>query len=456
MLLNIIKLKKSTCLNRLFGNQSLLVRLTVLLVFGLSTAHGQTTSEPLTLEDVLKTVLEENPILKQAKGNEKVHESKIGVAKSRKYPKMILEGSFTYVDPVSEVNLPLGENPVTLPLFPNDNWDVHAGIQYTLFDFGRTNEYITMAKIEKLIAEEGLEAVQKKLTYAATELFSTILFTEKAIEVQDKLIVSLKRNLKRTNGFIKNGLATKFDRINTNVRITTAQNKKTSLQNNFKRLQYKLKELLGMGASKKLILAGNLSIENMNIPQTLHGKGKHNELAIATYLDSILLSTEKLVNKSNLPFITLGGKTGFHNGYMPNLDEFRFNYAVFTKITVPIFQGFKVKYEKDIAKIKRENSNWHLQEIKTKINTELAYAEQSLEDSHLEYENNKILIQQAEIAVQQARKKYDNQLITNLDLLDTEVVLAAAQLSLLQSEYKYIMAYYKLQQAKGIKIWQQS
>jgi len=164
-------------------------------------------------------------------------------------------------------------------------------------------------------------------------------------------------------------------------------------------------------------------------------------------------SVQKLTDKGNLPFITVGGTTGFQNGYLPDLDEFKFNYAAFAKVTVPLFQGFKVKHEKQIAKIKVENSKWHLKEVVTKLNTKLSFAEESLENSYEQYENNKILIHQAEISVQQARKKYDNQLITNLDLLDIEVILAGAQLSLLESEYKCIIAQYKLQQAKGIKIW---
>ncbi len=416
-------------------------------------AYGQM-SDSLSLNNVLDLVIENNPVLKQSRGKIAISESKIGIARSNKYPKVIFEGSFAYVDPISKVSLPLGPNPTELPLFPNENYNVHSGVQYTLFDFGRTNEIITISKIEKLIAEEGLEAAQKTLTYAATELFNTILFTKKALQVQDKFITSLKRTLKRTDGFIKNGLATNFDRINTNVRITSAQNKKITLQNSLKKLEYKLKELMGMNVSQKLAITGDLSIEKKNLNQMDLYKGTRNELTIVTHLDSVFKSAEKLTNKSSLPFITVGGTTGFHNGYMPNLNEFRFNIAVFSKITVPLFQGFKVKHEKNIAKIKRDNNNWHLQEIKTKISTELAYAKESLEHSHQEYENNKILIQQAETAVQQARKKYDNQLITNLDLLDTEVVLARAQLALLQSEYKYVVAYYKLLQVKGIKIWQ--
>lgn len=426
-----------------------------LFFFGTSTILGQNTSDSLSLQNVLKIILEHNPILKQSEGKIEIAQSNIGVAKSYKYPKMILEGSFTYVDPVSEVTLPIGDNPIVLPLFPNDNYNVYAGVQYVLYDFGRTKEVINISKIEKLISEEGLEAAQKQLTYAATELFTTILFTENAINVQNQLITSLQRNLKRINGFVDNGLATSFDQVNTNVRITTAQNKKVSLQNSLNNLKYHLGELMGRSPNaKELAIKGVLNIEKQRSEKTLETNEIRSELAIAKHVDSILVSGQNLANKGNLPFITIGGTTGFHNGYLPDLDEFRFNYAAFAKVTVPLFQGFKVKHEQQIAKIKKENSKWHLNEVNTKINTELTSALETLENAYIQYENNKILIHQAEIAVKQARKKYDNQLITNLDLLDTEVVLSGAQLSLLESEYKCIIAQYKVKQAKGIKIWQ--
>ncbi|SDS91730.1 Outer membrane protein TolC [Maribacter dokdonensis] len=426
-----------------------------LIFFGIHIMNGQSTTDSLSLQNVLEIILENNPLLKQSEGKIDIAQSNIGVAESYKYPKMILEGSFTYVDPVSEVTLPIGDNPIVLPLFPNDNYNLYAGVQYVLYDFGRTKEVINISKIEKLISEEGLEAAQKQLTYAATELFTTILFTENAINVQNELITSLQRNLKRINGFVDNGLATSFDQVNTNVRITTAQNKKVGLQNSLNNLKYHLGELMGRSSdAKELAIKGILNIEKQRNEKTFIPKEIRSELAIAKHVDSILISGQKLANKGNLPFITIGGTTGFHNGYLPDLDEFRFNYAAFAKVTVPIFQGFKVKHEKEIAKIKIENSTWHLKEIDTKINTEITSALETLENAYKQYENNKILIQQAKIAVQQARKKYENQLITNLDLLDTEVVLSGAQLSLLESEYKCIMAQYKLQQAKGIKIWQ--
>lgn len=427
----------------------------ILFFFGLFLMHGQNSTDSLSLQNVLEIVLDKNPILKQSEGKIEIANSKIGIAEINRYPKVILEGSFTYVDPVSEVILPIGDSPIVLPLFPNDNWNVYAGVQYVLYDFGRTKEVINISKIEKQISEEGLEAAQKQLTYAATELFNTILFTESAIEVQNKLITSLQRNLKRINGFVENGLATSFDRVNTTVRITTAQNKKVGLQNSLNNLKHHLGELMGRNPNaKELFIKGVLDIEKQRIEKTSLLKGFRSELNIAKHVDSILISGQKLANKGNLPFVTVGGTTGFNNGYLPDLDEFRFNYAAFAKVTVPLFQGFKVKHEQQISKIKIENSKWHLKEVDTKINTELAFAGESLQNAYQQYENNKILIHQAEIAVQQARKKYDNQLITNLDLLDTEVVLAGAQLSLLESEYKCILAQYKLQQAKGVKIWQ--
>lgn len=427
--------------------------LVVLCYFALSSCHAQAIPDSLSLQSVLNIVIERNPILKQAEGKIGISDAQIGISKSNRYPKVSLEGSLTYVDPVSAVSIPLGENQITLPLFPNDNWDAHAGVQYMLYDFGRTTEIINISKIERLIAEEGLEAAQKQLTYTATELFNTILFTENAIEVQEKLVRSLSRNLKRVNGFIKNGMATAFDRVNTKVRITAAENRKVGLQNSLSKLKHGLKELMGMDSDlRELSIKGALDIEDQRIALSGYSISR-NDLIIAKHIDSILLSGQKLANKGNLPFLAIGGATGFRNGYMPVLDDFRFNYAVFAKVTVPLFQGFKVKHERDMAKIKIENSKWHLNEIETKINTELAFAKESLDNAFTQYDNNKILIEQAEIAVQQARKKHDNQLITNLDLLDTEVALAGAQLALLESKYRCIMAHYKIQQAQGAKIW---
>lgn len=212
-----------------------LLSLMVFLCSGYLGIWAQNTSKMYNLQDILQQTIANNPILKQAKGKQDLYASKVDLAKKHKYPRPFLEGSFAYVDPLSEVNLPIGNSPVTLPLFSHNNWDIHAGIQYTLYDFGRTNTIISMARIEKSIADEGLIAAQKKLTYAAIELYHHILFTKNATAVQEKLMASLRRNMLRTNGFIANGLATHFDRTNTDVQITIAKNKKIHLENSLHR-----------------------------------------------------------------------------------------------------------------------------------------------------------------------------------------------------------------------------
>lgn len=428
----------------------------LLFFFMVSWAHSQQLKDSLSLQNVLSIVLDKNPILRQAAGKIEIAHSEIGKAKSNRYPKLMVEGSFTYVDPISKVNLPIGEQPIELPLFPNDNWNVYTGLEYVLYDFGRTSEAINISKIQKLISEEGMEAAQKKVTYAATELFYTILFSERAIKVQDKLITSLQRNLKRINGLITNGLATNFDRVNTKVRITTAQNKKVSLNNSLNHLKHKLAELMGADTSKpdfQLFIKGDFELGPLNIGNNELDNSHRNDLSIAKHIDSILLSGQKLANKANFPFITIGGSTGFHNGYMPDLDDLRFNYAAFAKVTLPIFQGFKAKHERQIARIRYNNNKWHIKEVEVKVHAEFEAAKESLQNAYEQLDNNKILIHQAEIAVDQARKKYENQLITNLDLLDTEVVLAGAELSLLESKYKCIIAQYKIKQTMGMKVW---
>ncbi|MEM9649851.1 MAG: TolC family protein [Bacteroidota bacterium] len=425
--------------------------------FVLAFGHGQLSKDSLTLHEVLRIVLDKNPVLKQVEGSIEIANSNIGVAKSNQYPKVNLESSFTYTDPVSEVNLPIGDNPLVIPLFPNDNWNVYAGVQYLLYDFGRTKEVINISKIQKSISEEELEAARKKLTYSAVGLFNAILFTQKAIKVQERLISSLQRNLKRVDGLIQNGLATNFDRVNTKVRITTAQNKKTALQNSEDELRHHLAEHMGFNPktiSHKIRIKGNLSLTRLKLENPSPQNSTRSELTIAQHLDSVLTGNQALTSKGNLPFVTIGGTTGYRNGYMPNLDEFTFNYAAFAKITVPLFQGFKTKHELQIARTKVKNHKWRIEEVQNKIKTELEFAEESLQNYYEQFQKNKILIQQAEIAVFQARKKYENQLVTNLDLLDTEVVLAGAELSLFESEYKCVMAQYKVKEAMGVKLWE--
>ncbi|MDP1136977.1 TolC family protein, partial [Klebsiella pneumoniae] len=58
-------------------------------------------------------------------------------------------------------------------------------------------------------------------------------------------------------------------------------------------------------------------------------------------------------------------------------------------------------------------------------------------------------VQQAKLAAEHARARYENGMATTLDLLDTEASLAQAELARLQAAYDYVLNNYTLKRATG-------
>jgi outer membrane protein TolC len=67
--------------------------------------------------------------------------------------------------------------------------------------------------------------------------------------------------------------------------------------------------------------------------------------------------------------------------------------------------------------------------------------------------DTEVQVRQATAALALARTRYQAGVVTNLDVLDAETVLAQAKLVQLRARYDLVRSRYQLQQAVGERVW---
>lgn len=419
----------------------------------LSSLPVQGIAAPLTLEETIRLVRENNPSLKAASEEVTAAEARVRQSKSAYYPQITASAGYTYIDPVSEMGFG-GSEPIQF--MPNDNYEAKVTAKATLFDFGKRNNTVDMARSGKNAAGYSLNIAERDISYQTVELFYGILFLRESIRVQEKEITALQKAFDHTSKRYQAGTATRFDVLSTDVRIQAARSKKLSLQHQLRRHELTLHRLTGLAANTSLDLKGSFDLPPAFADEaTLVAAAvqKRSEIKLASEHELSAKANQAIAMKKGLPAINASASWGIANGYQPDIDEIREHVAAGIHVELPIFTGFRTSAERqEAAALLRAAAQRRIdteQQVKTDVEATLHAYETSRENML----TTQSQVQQARLAAEHARARYENGVATTLDLLDTEAALAQAELARLRAAYDYLMNNYSLKRATGEKFW---
>jgi len=217
----------------------------------------QGAAAPLTLEETIRLVQENNPSLKAAAEEVVAADARIRQSRSAYYPQITASAGYTYIDPVSEMAFG-GSEPVQF--MPNDNYEAKVTARATLLDFGKRGRTVDIARSGRNAAAHSQDIAERDISYQTVELFYGILFLRESIRVQDKEITALQKALDHTSKRYQAGTATRFDVLSTDVRIQAARSKKLSLQHQLRRHELTLHRLTGLAVNDPLELKGTFDV----------------------------------------------------------------------------------------------------------------------------------------------------------------------------------------------------
>jgi outer membrane protein TolC len=140
---------------------------------------------------------------------------------------------------------------------------------------------------------------------------------------------------------------------------------------------------------------------------------------------------------------------GVKNGYIPNIDILRGNIVAAVDLRVPLFDGNRTRSMEEEATAALHAAESHREEVALLIQAEV---DQALSELTAAGERVGILetnINQADLAVKNARLRYGAGSLSNLDLLDAETAVAQARLTNLQALYDVVTGTIRLRRATG-------
>ncbi|MCK9582360.1 MAG: TolC family protein [Endomicrobiales bacterium] len=407
-------------------------------------------NKELTLEKTISMLIENNLALKDAEQS-----AQAAIARSKQkagelLPQIDIQASYTKLSPDPEIAFPgFG----TIQFFPEQNYDAHITAKQTLFDFGKKWDSYKAAKYSSEAVQNNTTAVKSNLILQTQYTYYSIILLQKSIEVQEQELNALREYLDITQKKLASGSATSFDVLTIQVKVEEAKNKKVDLENNLTKQSITLRRLICLSDDIPFTVSGELQVQQEKVDA-----GYFVSLALTQRPElkaarNIVMSSKMQLGSTGserYPTINLFYEYGYKNAYFPDMSAILENTVAGAQFEMPIFSGFKTYNKVKEAKANYASTQSKEKDIENMVVAEVKQAISDVETNIEKIEAAEIHVKLALEAVTQAKVRFENGVITNLDMINAQTALDEAKLLQLQANFNYIISMDMLKKAAGI------
>jgi len=399
------------------------------------------------LKNLLNQSLTYFPKVKEVEQSVQMAEDKLALTELNKYPDVTIDASYAYVQPKIEVAF--GDK--AFQFSPEHNVSGALNGSYILFDFGRLASNIQKAKLEVQTSKHVAKQLEHSLFFQISQLYYQIIYAKKAIEIQNQVIQLLAENKAIVDAQLKNGNAIQLDVLTIQSKIDNETNRKIEVETNLKKLLNLLKYATGVNNIQEGQLA--ITLKNYTAEEAMQLAILHNpSLAIARDKLNVAKAEMTIAKLNELPSIGLKASVGSRNGYLPQINDPRFNYNAGIGFSVPLFNGGKIKQQ-----VKIQERSIALNE--TNVVAQLHDFEKDIQAALIDIKSNESRIKNAVSQIDQAVlaqklsvSKLKNGTTTPIEITSTNADYQRALLNQLQYQYQLCNAQLELIKLMGIEL----
>ncbi len=420
----------------------------VIFISGVLHAQVQANDE---LKALINQAFSYFPKVKEAENTIATAQQKLEIAQT-KMPTVDGVVSYNFVQPKISLPLTVDGEKVDFQFVPVHNINANVSGNYLLFDFGKLKANVEKAKADLQYATHTVAAVKGQLANEVTNIYYNIVYLQKAMAIEDSVLSYLTENKRIIDSKLKNGDAIKIDLLNVQASIDAEENRKVDLKNSLQKqlnlLSYTTGNITSGGNSFDFDITLKDAVSALTDAQT-------NSMQYVLAKDMVqqaknVLSITKLNDK---PSVNIGAGAGLRNGYVPNVNEPRFNYSAGISLTLPIYDGGKNKREIKVSETAIKQNELALKSLD---NTFIKDIQQALTDVNSNMErikNTAGQIEDAKAAEALSASRYKNGVGTNLEITNASNILQRAEFTRLQYEYQLCLAKVELAKLMGYKYW---
>jgi outer membrane protein TolC len=282
-------------------------------------------------------------------------------------------------------------------------------------------------------------------------IYYNVIYFRKAVAIEDSILNYLNANKTVAENKLKNGDAIKLDVLNLQSQIDIEVNLREDLVNNLQKqitlLQY---------------TTGNINVAGSNFDFDLPIQTAQDAFVTAsTNAAEFMLAQDRvqqakaslnIVRQTDKPSIMLNGGAGVKNGYVPEVNEPRFNYAGGVSLKVPLYDG-RTKKQIAVAEAQVKQNQLAQESLNNEYQNNIQQALTDIQTNTGKLKNMQGQIETGMAAVQIASSRYLNGIGLNADITDAVVNLQRVLLTNLRYQYQLATSKVEYARVTGFRYW---
>jgi len=397
-----------------------------------------------SLEDCLKLAKENNNLLKSIEDKKIVALLSLKSTRTLFFFKIQGEFSFSRLNEIPQMNVDFLGVSQSFKIGSQNNYQAKFSLIQSLFTGGKLKNIYKMSKSGYKILNYVYEIYRNNLSLMVKQFYYGVILSKNVLEIRKEAEDFLKENLEVSRNLFKEGRVSSYDVSRNEVTYILSESARIEAENSLKVAMENLKNIIG--ADIDSIKEGfeepkNLGFElNFLVEVALKNnpeiKKKQEEVKIQDF-------NLKSVKSDFFPKLYIGAGYTYENPHY-SVEEWGYNWNVFLNLNWDIFSGGKKFYDLKKEKKSREALLNELLDLKEKIKLKVKSEYFSLNSAYKRYLSQSKNVEIAKQNLEIARKRYNQGLLSHLELKDAQVSLTEAELQRLKALFDYHISLSKL------------
>jgi outer membrane protein len=404
----------------------------------------------VTLSKALLQAYNNNPELNAERENIKVSKEDLDISKSEFLPSITLSSSKSQENTEKLTNRS-GVNTATTDV---DSKTQSIVIEQTLFQGFAGIAGLEKNKIGLDLAQAKLLKVEQEILYKAIEAYSGLIFANEKLNINQKNVNLLERQVETDQARLERGQITLADLAQSESSLAGAQAKFIQTRN--EKITAKLIYEKIIGPIVNVDSLNKKSDINFKIPENLDSAIKisksNNPNLIIAKLEYEQSEKDVIIARADLsPSAKLSLSSTKTDDLSSSYDERDKEVATAT-ISWPIFKGGKNTSSLNRSKSLKNRKKLLLDNAIKTNETDVASAWSSLQSSKSLLNSVKLQVKAAEIANEGITAEYESGIggRSTLDVIQSNSILLNSKISLADSERNYLLSQFRFLQSVGL------
>jgi outer membrane protein TolC len=349
----------------------------------------------------------------------------------------------------------LGDILANSPFAAENSWTAELYGEQLLFSGGKVRAALGAAKAANRSARAAEQETAGDVTFEVTRAYYNAAYTLRLVEIARGSLESAREHLRQVEAGRREGSKSEFDALRAEVDAANQEPALIEAGRGVDLTMLALKRLINVPLDQPLVLVTPLAFAGDLVPAVLEDTlsvAQRPALAAAAAEVEARAQAVKVYRGQHWPDLYLSStfqEQAFPGEVVPRWDDFRRNWNVAVRLSLPIFTGLRIEGQVQQAQAALATAQAGRDRTRELVAIEADEARSELDRSLSTLLARRTTVRQAKRAFELANVRYTNGMSTQVEVTDARLQYRTAEVNEVSATRDYLVSFARLERAIG-------